>query len=167
MREAATAENTFEAWQEKDIDGVFLIAADKDAQEAQAGEMAKRLAAFISGARFNVHIAIYDFRLCSTTAAPVLTALRAKDQAGLTIRVAYHQERPRARLTQQDFAHTGGDPAPPGTGEFLKALDGTGIEVKAINGHGHLTHSKYGICDAMTPQASLWMGSANFTDGAR
>jgi phosphatidylserine/phosphatidylglycerophosphate/cardiolipin synthase-like enzyme len=166
VQEATMAERTFEAWQEENIEGLFLIAADKAAEGQQAEEMAKRLAAFISGAKFNIHIAIYDFRLISATATPVLTAIRAKDQAGLTIRVAYHQERPRAHLTQQDFAHTGGDPAPPGTEEFLKALDGTGIERKAINGHGHLMHSKYVIRDAMTPEAAVWMGSANFTDGA-
>jgi phosphatidylserine/phosphatidylglycerophosphate/cardiolipin synthase-like enzyme len=160
------AQSTFEAWQEAQIEGLFLIAADKHAQQAQADEMSKRLAAFISGAKFNIHIAIYDFRLDSTTAAPVLAALRAKDQAGLTIRIAYHQERPTAHRTQQDFSHMGGDPAPPGTEAFLAALDGTGIERKAINGHGHLMHNKYVIRDAMTPEAAVWMGSANFTDGA-
>jgi phosphatidylserine/phosphatidylglycerophosphate/cardiolipin synthase-like enzyme len=160
------AQSTFEAWQEKDVEGLFLIAADKSAQQAQAAEMAKRLGAFISGAKFNIHIAIYDFRLDSATAAPVLDALRAKDKEGLTIRIAYHQEQQRAHRTQQDFAHTGGDPAPPGTEAFLEALQGTGIELRAINGHGHLMHNKYVVRDAMTPQAAVWMGSANFTDGA-
>jgi len=160
------AQSTFEAWQEGQIAGLFLIAADKDARQAQAEVMAKRLAAFVAGAKFNIHIAIYDFRLDSLTAAPVLAALRAQDQAGLTIRIAYHRERPAAHLTQQDFAHMGGDPAPPGTEAFLAALDGTGIERKAIDGHGHLMHNKYVIRDAMTPQAAVWMGSANFTEGA-
>jgi hypothetical protein len=30
------AQSTFEAWQEKDVEGLFLIAADKSAQQAQA-----------------------------------------------------------------------------------------------------------------------------------
>jgi hypothetical protein len=40
------AQSTFEAWQEKVVEGLFLIAADKSAQQAQAAEMAKRLGAF-------------------------------------------------------------------------------------------------------------------------
>jgi hypothetical protein len=40
------AQSTFEAWQEKVVEGLFLIAADKSAQQAQAAEMAKRLSAF-------------------------------------------------------------------------------------------------------------------------
>ena len=71
-----------------------------------------------------------------------------------------------AHFAAADFARTGGDPAPPGTGEFLAALDGTGIEIKPIDGHGHLMHNKYVIRDGMTPEAAVWMGSANFTDGA-
>ena len=109
------AQSTVEAWQEKDVEGLFLIAADKNAQQAQAAEMARRLGAFISGAKFNIHIAIYDFRLDGATAAPVLDALRAKDKAGLTTRIAYFQEPRRDHRTQQDFAHTGGDRAPAGT----------------------------------------------------
>jgi PLD-like domain len=160
------AQRTFETWREGQIEGIFLLAADREGQGAQAEEMAKHLAAFISGAKFNIHMAIYDFRLDSLTAAPVVAALRAKDEAGLTIRIAYHQERQTAHRTQQDFAHTGGDPAPPGTEAFLAVLDGTDIERNPINGHGHLMHNKYIIRDAMTPDAAVWMGSANFTDGA-
>lgn len=42
------AQSTFEAGQETNIEGLFLIAADKGAHQAQAA--AKRLDAFISGA---------------------------------------------------------------------------------------------------------------------
>lgn len=50
------AQSTFEAGQETNIEGLFLIAADKGAHQAQAA--AKRLDAFISGAKFNIYIAI-------------------------------------------------------------------------------------------------------------
>jgi phosphatidylserine/phosphatidylglycerophosphate/cardiolipin synthase-like enzyme len=157
---------TFQEWREGAFEGLFLIAADKNQQQSQAQEMARRLAAFISGAKFTIHIAIYDFRLVSTIATPVLDALKERDQAGVTIRIAYHQDRQTAQFDAAEFARTGGDPAPPGTGDFLAALDGTGIEVKPIDGHGHLMHNKYLIRDGMTPEAAVWMGSANFTDDA-
>jgi hypothetical protein len=62
------AQSTFEAWQETNIEGLFLIAADKGAHQAQAA--AKRLDAFISGAKFNIYIAINYFRLEGATAPP-------------------------------------------------------------------------------------------------
>jgi hypothetical protein len=106
-------------------------------------EMARRLAAFIAGAKFTIHIAIYDFRLLSATATPVLDALKERDHAGMTVRIAYHSDRQTAHAAAPQFARTGGDPAPAGTGDFLAALDGTGIEIKPIDGHGHLMHDKY------------------------
>ena len=157
---------TFEEWRQGPIEGLFLIAADSNQQPAQAEEMARRLAAFISGAKFTIHIAIYDFRLVSATAAPVLDALKERDQAGVMVRIAYHQDRQAAHFAAAEFARMGGDPAPPGTGDFLAALHETGIEIKPIDGQGHLMHNKYVIRDGMTPEAAIWMGSANFTDGA-
>jgi hypothetical protein len=64
------AQSTFEAWQETNIEGLFPIAADKGAHQAQAAKMAKRLDAFISGAKFNIYIAINYFRLEGATALP-------------------------------------------------------------------------------------------------
>jgi phosphatidylserine/phosphatidylglycerophosphate/cardiolipin synthase-like enzyme len=96
----------------------------------------------------------------------VLDALKERSQAGVTIRIAYHQDRQMAHFAAAEFARIGGDPAPPGTGDFLAALDGTGIEIKPIDGQGHLMHNTYVIRDGMTPDAAVWMGSANFTDGA-
>ena len=157
---------TFQEWQRGAIEGLFLVGADRHQQQPQAQEMARRLAEFIAGAKFTIHIAIYDFRLVSATAAPVLDALKERDKTGVMVRIAYHQDRQTAHFAAAEFARTGGDPAPPGTGDFLAALDGTGIEIKPIDGRGHLMHNKYVIRDGMTPQAAVWMGSANFTDGA-
>jgi phosphatidylserine/phosphatidylglycerophosphate/cardiolipin synthase-like enzyme len=158
--------DTFQEWQQGAIEGLFLIAADANQQQPQAQEMARRLAGFIGGAKFTIHIAIYDFRLVSATATPVLDALKERGQAGVMVRIAYNQDRQMAHFAAADFARIGGDPAPPGTGEFLAALDGTGVEIKPIDGQGHLMHNKYVIRDGMTPDAAVWMGSANFTDGA-
>jgi hypothetical protein len=133
---------TFQEWRQGAIEGLFLIAADSNQQQPQAQEMARRLAAFIAGAKFTIHIAIYDFRLVSATATPVLDALKERGQAGVTIRIAYHQDRQMAHFAAAEFARIGGDPAPPGTGDFLAALDGTGIEIKPIDGQGHLMHNK-------------------------
>jgi phosphatidylserine/phosphatidylglycerophosphate/cardiolipin synthase-like enzyme len=161
------------------IEGFFLSQAgktDSDAEaEKQAGAVAAKLAAFIEAAKYNLHLAIYDFRLDNAAAAPVVDALKARDKAGLTIRLAYFREPGRqsklAAATGEAaalaFAHVGGDPAPAGTAEFLEqAFADTGIELKAIDGHGHLMHDKYIIRDAMTPNGAVWTGSANFTNGA-
>ena len=75
--------------------------------------MARRLAAFIAGAKFTIHIAIYDFRLVSATATPVLDALKERDKAGVMVRIAYHQDRQTAHFAAAEFARIGGDPAPP------------------------------------------------------
>ncbi len=104
--------------------------------------MARRLAVFIAGAKFTIHIAIYDFRLVSATATPLLDALKERDQAGATIPIAYHQDRQMAHFAAAEFARIGGDAVPPGTGDFLTALDGTGIKVNPIDGHGHLMQNK-------------------------
>jgi phosphatidylserine/phosphatidylglycerophosphate/cardiolipin synthase-like enzyme len=161
------------------IKGFFLSQAgkkDTDAAAAkQAGEVAARLAQHIDAAKFNLHLAIYDFRLDAAAAAPVIDALKAKARAGLTIRLAYfmepHRQSKLAAVSGEEaalaFAHVGGDPAPAGTADFLQqAFAGTDVELKAIDGHGHLMHDKYVIRDAMTPDAAVWTGSANFTNGA-
>src|ERR1700759_3540010 len=105
---------TFQEWRQGAIEGVFLIAADRNHQQSQAQEMARRLADFIAGAKFTVHIAIYDFRLVSPTAAPVIDALKERDKAGVMVRIAYHHDRRTAQFTAAEFARIGGDPAPPG-----------------------------------------------------
>ena len=69
----------FQEWRQGAIEGLFLIAADANRAQSQAQDMARRLAAFISGAKFTIHIAIYDFRLVSATATPVLDALKERD----------------------------------------------------------------------------------------
>jgi hypothetical protein len=111
-KEAIMAE-TFQEWRQGAIEGLFLIAADTNQQQPQAQEMARRLAGFIAGAKFTIHIAIYDFRLVSATATPVLDALKERGQAGVTIRIAYHQDRQMAHFAAAEFARIGGDPAPP------------------------------------------------------
>ena len=81
---------TFQEWQRGAIEGLFLVGADRHQQQPQAQEMARRLAEFIAGAKFTIHIAIYDFRLVSATAAPVLDALKERDKTGVMVRIAYH-----------------------------------------------------------------------------
>src|ERR1700741_555731 len=100
---------TFQEWRQGAVEGLFLIAADTHHQQSQAQEMARRLAALVSGAKFTIHLAIYDFRLVSATAAPVLDALKERDQAGVMIRIAYHQDRQTAHFAAAEFARTGGD----------------------------------------------------------
>ena len=77
---------TFQEWRQGAIEGFFLIAADGNQQQPQAQEISRRLAAFIAGAKFTIHIAIYDFRLVSATATPAISFDVNRNQrgAGLT-----------------------------------------------------------------------------------
>jgi phosphatidylserine/phosphatidylglycerophosphate/cardiolipin synthase-like enzyme len=122
--------------------------------------VAGRLADFLAAARSSLHLAIYDFRLGDALAAPVVRALRDRAAAGVEIRIAYDAGKPQGTVPR-----AGGDPAPPGTGSFVRAL-GNGIEAKPITGgdpeQPRLMHHKYIVRDG----AALWTGSANFTDDA-
>ncbi len=141
------------------IDVTFL---EQGGQSAAA--VAALLAEFIAAARSTLHLAVYDFRLSDATAAPVIEALRGRVAAGVEVRVAYDAGKKNA-----DFPAAGTDPAPPGTGDFVRRL-GDGIGVRPITGGDpqmpKLMHHKYLIRDGATAAGAVWTGSTNFTDDA-
>lgn len=131
----------------------------------QAQEVAQALADFISSAKRSIRIAIYDFRLKADTANLVLGAIR--HAAANRVKVSIGFDAGKTTDDQATFSGQGADPAPSGNQEFLAALDGiANIDMEPIDGRGHLMHNKYVIVDAGTPDAAVWMGSANFTDDA-
>jgi phosphatidylserine/phosphatidylglycerophosphate/cardiolipin synthase-like enzyme len=121
-------------------------------------QIADLLADFLGRARTSLHLAIYDFRLSDSLAAPVVRALRDRDRAGVEVRIAYDAGKPHA-----SFPASGADPAPPGTADFIRRL-GDGIASRPITGGDphlpKLMHHKYVIRDG----AALWTGSTNWTD---
>lgn len=126
-----------------------------------AGQIAALLADFLAGARSSLHIAVYDFRLSDALAEPVVRVLRERSAAGVDVRIAYDAGKPHA-----DFPAAGTDPAPPGTADFVRRLDG--IRSKPITGGDprmpKLMHHKYAVLDGQTPGGAVWTGSANWTD---
>ena len=113
----------------------------------------------------SLHIAIYDFRLNPKLSDPVINALKERAEAGVKVRIAFDHGKPDAK-TADPFLDSGSDPAPKGTKGFLEGLfNGTKVQTESIAG-SKLMHNKYVIRDVNTPQATVLMGSANFTDGA-
>jgi len=153
------------------IQATFL----KQGEAGQAVKIAHQLADFIRGAKSNIHIAIYDFRLKDPQVAdPVTKALADQANAGIDVKIAYYAGKPTAQhdqgegaiaeLNQEQFIALGGDPAPAAIGDFLSNPP-KNVQVKGITGQ-KLMHNKYIVRDAHTKNAMVWTGSANFTDDA-
>lgn len=135
------------------------------AQGEQEGRaVAAQLAAFIAAARRRLDFAVYDFRLDDPALrATVVDALQERVAAGVRVRIAYDADKPEPPLLAQ-----GMDPAPAGTGAFVRAL---GVPYRRIGGP-KLMHHKYILRDAPdavngdpgSADAAVWTGSTNFTD---
>jgi phosphatidylserine/phosphatidylglycerophosphate/cardiolipin synthase-like enzyme len=170
------------------IDIRFLTQADDAAAaDAQAMDVARKLASFFRGAKSTLDIAIYDFRLDGDLADTVIDALNKRAEAGIIVRLAWFKPK-QNRTNAEQFAVHGHDPAPPPDEGFLQRLhpairqkaiseeidtqrgiNGTfdrTITTEGIDGSGHLMHSKYVIRDASGVAPAVWMGTANFIKDA-
>ncbi|MBR8833684.1 MAG: phosphatidylserine/phosphatidylglycerophosphate/cardiolipin synthase family protein [Stigonema ocellatum SAG 48.90 = DSM 106950] len=148
----------------------------KEGEAGQAIKVANQLAEFISAAKSNLHIAIYDFRLKDPkTYQPVINALTDRANAGVEVKIGYYAGRPTGsthkgeksavvEMNMDQFVEVGGDPAPADIGDFLSNPP-KNIQVKGIVGQ-KLMHNKYVVRDIHTGNGTLWTGSANFTDDA-
>jgi phosphatidylserine/phosphatidylglycerophosphate/cardiolipin synthase-like enzyme len=139
---------------------------------AQASKTANLMADYISSAKYRLDIAIYDFRLTDPSIRNiVVNAINEAARNGIDVRIAYDKDQnEKVPGTVDYFIGAGADPAPDGTNEFVTTQAGFDAKVarKAITTEGidpqhHIMHQKYILRDARTPNASLWMGSANFT----
>jgi phosphatidylserine/phosphatidylglycerophosphate/cardiolipin synthase-like enzyme len=134
---------------------------DNSIQAKAVRDVAGKLAQFIAGAKRSIHIAIYDFRLDDEQARDtVVQALNAASQ-GKDLKIAYDHTRSG---NSKSKGGDGNDLANRGTQVFVQTYLPK-VQSKAIAG-SHLMHDKYVIRDMGTPDAAVWMGSANFTDGA-
>jgi phosphatidylserine/phosphatidylglycerophosphate/cardiolipin synthase-like enzyme len=125
--------------------------------EQRAEDVARWLAAFIGAAERSLDLALYDARLHDATRAILVAALRERAEAGVTIRLVYDADKP-----DDPPLYRGTDPAPGGTGGFVRSL---GYTFRRIGGP-KLMHHKYLVRDAGLPTAAVWTGSTNWTDDA-
>jgi phosphatidylserine/phosphatidylglycerophosphate/cardiolipin synthase-like enzyme len=141
------------------IDVLFL--QEKKQQPNQGVKVAQALADFISAARQSVHIAAYHFALKDPALAdPVRQAILDRASSGVEVQIGYFYEH---KFNPRD---SGGVTNATGTEAFLGDFtSGTRIQLRPIRGT-HLMHNKYVVVDGHTPNAAVWTGSTNFTDGA-
>jgi phosphatidylserine/phosphatidylglycerophosphate/cardiolipin synthase-like enzyme len=152
--------------------------------QQQALQAANVLADFMSQAKHRLDIAIYDFRLLKGKVHDTIVgAINDAAKRGIAVRIAYDKDaEDKTPGTIGDFFANGADPAPDGTNKFMeksgrfdervtrkaivsdervtrKAI----VSTEGIDPQHHIMHQKYILRDALTPQAGLLMGSANFT----
>lgn len=152
----------------KDLEVTFLRDTDHFPAASQPADTAAMLAQFVQEAQSSLDVAIYDFKLSGELATTVANAFTQAAGRGVKIRIGYDANKP-ATQTVAAFESNGADPAPVGTEQWLKEHFGdvAGIELKPIISPGSkLMHSKYIVRDLQSDAAAVWMGSANFTDGA-
>jgi phosphatidylserine/phosphatidylglycerophosphate/cardiolipin synthase-like enzyme len=135
-----------------DIEVTFLAEGEQTAEQ-----IAQQLVEFIGGSARSLDIAAYDFRLSQATRAAIEGALRERAHDGVAIRIVYDADKP-----EQPHLARGMDPAPSGTGAFVRELGYPSRRIAGLK----LMHQKYIVRDTGLPAARVWTGSTNFTDDA-
>lgn len=146
--------------------------SDQDAAaaiEQQATQVAELFSAFTGQAAKTLDVCIYDFRLTIPAVSEIVVqAINDAAERGVAVRIAYDKTQNDGDILKQ-FAGAGGDPAPTGTHRFLTSAPlHPSVQLKAVLEEGidpasQIMHNKYMIADGKTPNARVWMGSANFT----
>ena len=132
---------------------------------AQIGEVASRIARFISEARSTLDIAIYDFRLHGGAAAIITDALRERAKNRVVIRIIYDAttEPDGDIVSAASPAHLEADKKAPGTETFVRSFADI-AQIKSVTGYRALMHSKYLVRDGDADDAAVFLGSANYTN---
>ena len=132
---------------------------------AQIGEVASRIARFISEAHRTLDIAIYDFRLHDEAAAIITNALRERATNNVVIRIIYDAttEPDGDIVPTASPAHLEADKKVPGTETFVRSFAEI-AQIKGVTGYRVLMHSKYLVRDGDTHDAAVFLGSANYTN---
>jgi phosphatidylserine/phosphatidylglycerophosphate/cardiolipin synthase-like enzyme len=112
-----------------------------------ADQTAHALAEFFAPAKRSLEIAVYDLNLPPDLVEIVGTALRAAENRGVAIRLAYNLD------------HAKGIPVPPPPITNPEVIEGLPFPTEAIPGVPDLMHHKYVIRDG----ATVWTGSTNWT----
>jgi phosphatidylserine/phosphatidylglycerophosphate/cardiolipin synthase-like enzyme len=144
----------------------FLRDTRHGGSAGQPARVASSLASFAAAATRSIDVAIYDFRLGGALASTVVGALTTAADRGVAVRIAYDMGKPD-EADAQVFARLEADPAPPGTAEFVADhFASTAVATKGITAGSRLMHDKFVVRDAGRSSATVWTGSANFTDDA-
>ena len=132
---------------------------------AQANAVAARIARFIGQAQATLDIAIYDFRLHGEPASIISAAIRDRVQAGVTVRILFDAATNRERHLSPAEAPAllEADMKSPGMENFVGSFADV-ASLKAITGYRVLMHNKYIVRDALSPNAAVFTGSANYTN---
>ena len=132
---------------------------------AQIGEVASRIASFISEARSTLDIAIYDFRLRDEAAAIISDSLRERAKNKVVIRIIYDAttEPDGDIVPATSPVHLEADKKAPGTETFVRSFADI-AQIKGVTGYRVLMHSKYLIRDGNAEEAAVFLGSANYTN---
>jgi phosphatidylserine/phosphatidylglycerophosphate/cardiolipin synthase-like enzyme len=110
-------------------------------------DVARRVEAFLAGARESLDLALYDLRLPSPVAEVVRGAITGAAERGVAVRLAYNVDSPSPIAV----------PPPPRTDPgLLESLD---LPTRRIPGEPDLMHHKFVVRD----RASVWTGSTNWT----
>jgi phosphatidylserine/phosphatidylglycerophosphate/cardiolipin synthase-like enzyme len=117
--------------------------------EQTAEAIASELIGFLATAHRTLDLALYDVRLPGPVGDAVADALRAAQDRGVTVRIAYNDDDRRA----------GRVPLPPPPRTEPHVLESIGVPVKGIPGEPDLMHHKYVVRDG----EALWGGSTNWT----
>ncbi len=115
-----------------------------------AEDVAGDLVAWLGEARESLDLALYDLRLPGPVGDQVGGALRAAQDRGVQVRIAYNLDEPEPE--PRPF-----EPPPPRTEPGL--LEQLGVPLRPIPGWRDLMHHKYVVRD----EASVWTGSTNWT----
>lgn len=132
---------------------------------AQIGEVASRIARFISEARSTLDIAIYDFRLRDEAAAIISDSLRERARNKVVIRIIYDAttEPDGDIVPATSPVRLEADKKAPGTETFVRSFADI-AQIKGVTGYRVLMHSKYLIRDGNADEAAVFLGSANYTN---
>ncbi len=112
-------------------------------------DIARKIAAFVDGAKETLELALYDVRLQDETGDIVRDALVGAHKRGVHVRLVYNVD---------EVAERPPVPPPPTTEPDL--IESLPFETAAVPGWPDLMHHKYVVRD----RDAVWSGSTNWTD---
>ena len=127
--------------------------------------MAERVAAFLDGAHESLELALYDVRLPGPAGDRVRAAIEGAAVRGVSVRLAYNEEREADDRVPGRISH-GGEmrriPIPPPPKTEVDLIESLTVPTRGIPGFRDLMHHKYVVRDG----TDVWTGSMNWTQDA-